>query len=75
MNSLYADLAIKPDSSPTQTATTSRAANRPAQRRHTPLASAAADKAATAQATSRIAHTGGGQSDKPVTAIAFNASV
>ena len=40
-------------------------------RRHTPLAAVAANKPATAKATSRIAH-GGGRTVKP---IAFNASV
>ena len=40
-------------------------------RRHTPLAAAAANKPATAKATSRIAHGGGGKKK----AVAFNASV
>ena len=67
MDARYADLKIVTShrgTTSTRTTTTTRTP-----RRHQPLASLAADKTATAKATSRIAHTGG-RTVKPIT---FNA--
>ena len=69
MNDKYADLKPQPVYRTKGSARTATANRTPRRRR--PLASLAADRAATARATSRIAHTGG-RSVKP---IAFNASV
>ena len=71
-STLYADLApVASGPVHAQRPTCDRSSARLVQRPHTPLASAAADKATTARATSRLAHAGG----RTVKPVAFNASV
>jgi hypothetical protein len=72
MDAKYADLKIESARSrpPTITRTQTVTTTRPVQRRNTPLAAVAANKAAVVKATSRLGCTkGGGKS------VGFNASV